>query len=192
MNRQLHPTTSSPGLDRRELVFFFFSPSQITTHEDSSHQAKYEGKTKLKRIPIAMLRVVSARLYHHRLERLRKKMNTNIALEYTSISTRSRKSNGVGGVECCGSRSGKYHLVEENKESPTAIILETTQTAVRKGGRKRMPHSNRKELQRSLRLPQTTRTALERICIGGFTTNRPGPTSIQAHKLYKAVNLTLL
>lgn len=26
----------------------------------------------------------------------------------------------------------------------------------------------------------------------GFTTNRPGPTSIRAHKLYKAVNLTLL
>uniref|UniRef100_A0A0D9Y5C3 Uncharacterized protein n=1 Tax=Oryza glumipatula TaxID=40148 RepID=A0A0D9Y5C3_9ORYZ len=105
----------------------------------------------LKRIPIAMLRVVSARLYHHRLERLRKKMNTNIALEYTSISTRSRKSNG---------------LAEENKESPTAIVLATTQTAVRKGGRKRMPQSNRKELQRSLRLPQTTPTALERICIG--------------------------
>uniref|UniRef100_A0A0E0MT82 Uncharacterized protein n=1 Tax=Oryza rufipogon TaxID=4529 RepID=A0A0E0MT82_ORYRU len=83
-------------------------------------------------------------------------------------------------------------LAEENKESPTAIVLATTQTAVRKGGRKRMPQSNRKELQRSLRLPQTTPTALERICIGGFTTNRPGPTSIQAHKLYKAVNLTLL
>uniref|UniRef100_A0A0E0FIM2 Uncharacterized protein n=1 Tax=Oryza nivara TaxID=4536 RepID=A0A0E0FIM2_ORYNI len=49
-------------------------------------------------------------------------------------------------------------LAEENKESPTAIVLETTQTAVRKGGRKRMPQSNRKELQRSLRLPQTTPT----------------------------------
>jgi hypothetical protein len=42
MNRQLHPTTSSPELDRKELLFLLFSPSTYVSNATKTMYMKKE------------------------------------------------------------------------------------------------------------------------------------------------------